>query len=186
MNQSKLARAFYSCNTYIGIDCRRTEAEAKPGVTMEAEEFKGKIAEVYRIADELSTAFRIEKCTPDGHLVGSFGKIAAKLAFGLEFGADLEEHNCTWNNGREKVEVQVRCTGAGAIALRREPVHLIALELSRSGSFTLLYNGPGGKVWQRIRHQKAAQKSIARDALLELYRTVPPEERLPLVAEGIL
>ena len=153
---------------------------------MQAADFKEKISEVYRIAEEIGSAFRIAKCTPDGHLVGAFGQIAAKLAFGLEFGADGEEHNCTWSDGRKKVEVQVRCTGAGAIALRREPVHLIALELARSGSFTLLYNGPGKKVWQRVQHQKAVQKSISRDALLELDRTVPQAERLPLVQEGVL
>ena len=153
---------------------------------MEAAEFKGKIAEVYRIAEELGSAFRIDTCTPDGHLVGAFGQIAAKLAFGLEFGADGEEHNCTWNDGRKKVEVQVRCTGAGIIALRHEPVYLIALEVTPAGSFTLLYNGPGKKVWQRVQHQKATQKSISRGALLELDRAVPRAERLPLVQEGVL
>ncbi len=153
---------------------------------MHAAEFRRKVAEVYRIAKEVGTAFRIDKCTPDGHLVGAFGQIAAKLAFGLEFGADGEEHNCTWSDGHKKVEIQVRCTGAGSIALRREPVHLIALEVSPSGSFLLLYNGPGAKVWQRVRHQSALQKSIGREALLELFRTVPPEEQLPLAQEGVL
>lgn len=153
---------------------------------MEAAEFKMKIAEVYRIAKEVGSAFRIENCTPDGHLVGAFGQIAAKLAFGLDFGAERDEHNCTWSDGHKKLEVQVRCTGAGSIALRREPVHLVALEVSHSGAFNLLYNGPGKNVWQRIQHQKAAQKTISREALLEQYRKVPLEERLPLVREGVL
>jgi len=118
--------------------------------------------------------------------VGAFGQIAAKLAFGLEFGAASEEHNCTWSDGRKKLDVQVRCTGAGSIAIRREPVHLIALAVSPSGFFTLLYNGPGAKVWQRIQHQKAPQKSISQEILLELYLTVPQEERLPLEQEGVL
>lgn len=153
---------------------------------MEAAEFKRKVAEVYRIAAEVGSAFQNKKCTPDGHLVGAFGQIAAKLAFGLEFEAESDEHNCTWKGEGKSIEVQVRCTGSGAIALRREPVHLIALEVSPSGSFTLLYNGPGKNVWQRIQHQKAAQKIISRENLLDLCRTVPLEERLPLVREGVL
>lgn len=153
---------------------------------METAEFKRRIADIYRSTEEIGSAFRIRKCTPDGHMVGAFGQIAAKLAFGLEFGAETDEHNCTWSDGRKKLEVQVRCTGAGSIALRREPMHLVALEVSPSGSFTLLYNGPGKKVWQRIQHQKAAQKTISREALSDLYRAVPLEERLPLMREGVL
>lgn len=153
---------------------------------METAAFKRRIAEIYRSTEEIGSAFRIGKCTPDGHMVGAFGQIAAKLAFGLEFGAKTDEHNCTWSDGRKKLEVQVRCTGAGSIALRREPMHLVALEVSPSGSFTLLYNGPGKKVWQRIQHQKATQKTISREALSELHRTVPLEERLPLMREGVL
>jgi len=153
---------------------------------MEATEFKNKVAEVYRIAKEVGSAFRMENCTPDGHLVGAFGQIAAKLAFGLDLGAQRDEHNCTWCDGQRMLEVQVRCTGAGTIAIRREPVHLVALTVSPTGSFTLLYNGPGETVWQQIKHQKSAQKTISPEALLALYRNVPPEERLPLVRDGVL
>jgi len=153
---------------------------------MEVAEFKKKVAEIYRTAGEVGSAFGVNSCTPDGHLVGAFGQIAARLAFGLDLGAESDEHNCTWRDGGKKLEVQVRCTGAGAIMLRREPMHLVALEVTRSGSFILLYNGPGSAVWRRVQHQKSAQKSISREALLELFRTVPPEERLALVREGVL
>ena len=152
---------------------------------MESAEFKMRISEVYRLANEIGIAFGIEKCTPDGHLVGAFGQIAAKLAFGLEFGADTDEHNCTWSDGRNRVAVQARCTGAGTIALRREPAHLIALEVLPSGSFTLLYNGPGKPVWQKIQHQKAAQKVISRNVLRELFRSVPSIQQLPIKRDGI-
>jgi len=153
---------------------------------MDVEEFKKKVSEVYRIANEVSFAFKMEKCTPDGHLVGAFGQIAAKLAFGLEFGAQSDEHNCTWSDGCKTLEVQVRCTGAGSIALRREPMHQVALEVSPSGSFTLLYNGPGAPVWQKIQHQRPPQKTISRKWLAELFLSVPTDEQLPLVRHGIL
>lgn len=153
---------------------------------MHAAEFKNKIAEVYRIAEEVGLAYGIDKCTPDGHLVGAFGQIAAKIAFGLKFGASSEEHNCTWSDGHKKLDIQVRCTGAGSIALRREPIHLIAVGVSKDGSFSLLYNGPGKPVWQKVQHQKASQKYISRKALLELYEMVHVPDRLPIAEFSIL
>jgi len=61
---------------------------------MDSIEFKKRIATIYKTANELGEAFGIDTCTPDGHLLGAIGQIAAKIAFGLEFGSDKEEHNC--------------------------------------------------------------------------------------------
>ena len=63
---------------------------------MDAEEFKRKIADIYRIAGELGKAFKIDTCTPDGHLLGAIGQIAGKIAFGLELGSEKKEHNSIW------------------------------------------------------------------------------------------
>lgn len=152
---------------------------------MKNHEFKKKVADVYNIANEVGAAFGINKCTPDGHLVGAFGQIAAKIAFGLTFGSGSEEHNCTWSDGSRTIEVQVRCTGAGTIALRREPIYLIAIEVSTNGMFTLLYSGPGAYVWERIKDQRNSQKYISGKALLELHNKLPIEEHLPIVDSSI-
>ena len=63
---------------------------------MDVREFKNKIASIYEIANELGREFNIPRCTPDGHLLGTIGQIAAKIAFGLQFGSDKKEHNCSW------------------------------------------------------------------------------------------
>ena len=49
---------------------------------MDVREFKKKIASIYEIANELGREFNIPRCTPDGHLLGTIGQIAAKIAFG--------------------------------------------------------------------------------------------------------
>ena len=54
---------------------------------MDIIEFKKKIAAIYKIANELGHEFNISKCTPDGHLLGAIGQIAAKIAFDLQFGS---------------------------------------------------------------------------------------------------
>jgi hypothetical protein len=148
---------------------------------MDAGEFKRKIGEIYQIADELGKAFNIDTCTPDGHLLGAIGQIAAKIAFGLEFGSQKEEHNCTWSDGLRKVNVQVRCSGRGSIALRQQPEHLIALEILETGRIRLLFNGPGESVWRRIRHQKNAQKYVSSTALLDLQKQVHAKNQIQIV-----
>lgn len=70
--------------------------------------------------------------------------------------------------------------------MTKEPNHLIALDISSGGRFTLLYNGPGKKVWGQIRHQAQPLKVISRQALIELFQTVPTGDRLPVVQDGVL
>ena len=135
---------------------------------MDVTEFKQKIAKIYALAKELGNAFGIERCTPDGHLLGAIGQIAAKIGFGLEFGSEKEEHNCIWSDGTRKINVQVRCSGLGQIALRQEPEHLIALEISPQGRIRILFNGPGGIVWNQIRYQKSAAK-------IRLFKVAPKD-----------
>src|SRR4030042_3679091 len=148
---------------------------------MDAREFKKKIAEVYNIANELGKAFDIDRCTPDGHLLGAIGQIAAKIAFKLEFGSPKAGHNCTWSADSKKVNVQVGCSGRGSIPLRKEPEHLIALEIGETGRIRLLFNGPGHYVWSRIEHQRSSQKSVSCNTLLQAQQEVDAKDQIPIV-----
>jgi hypothetical protein len=151
---------------------------------MDVAEFKNRIAQIYKIADELGRAFNIDTCTPDGHLLGAIGQIAASIAFNLQFGSEKEEHNCTWSGGERKVNVQVRCSGRGSIALRKEPEYLIAVEIGKTGRIKLLFNGPGEYAWGRIVHQKSAQKCINSSALFEAQKEVDSKEsKIPIVED---
>lgn len=147
---------------------------------MEATEFKKKIAEIYEIANELGREFNITNCTPDGHLLGAIGQIAAKIAFGLSFGSGMEEHNCTWSDEKRTLDIQVRCTGRGSIAIRKEPEYLIALGISETGKIRLLYNGPGEYVWERIKHQKQSQKYASKNQLQDAQLEVRPISQIPI------
>jgi hypothetical protein len=148
---------------------------------MDAREFKKKIADIYKIANELGRAFDINTCTPDGHLLGAIGQIAAKIAFNLKFGSQNEEHNCTGSIGVKKVNVQVRCTGRNSVALRKEPEHLIAMEIGETGRIRLLFNGPGQYVWRRIEHQRNPQKYVSSKALREAQQEIDVKDRIKIV-----
>ena len=147
---------------------------------MDTADFKKKISQIYEISNELGRAFNIDKCTPDGHLLGAIGQIAAKIAYGLEFGSEKDEHNCTWSDGSRRINVQVRCTGRNNIALRQEPEHLIALSIFENGAIRLLYNGPGNLVWKRIQHQKNPQKYASAKILQEAHADIVRGDELPL------
>ncbi len=147
---------------------------------MDSKEFKKKIASIYEIANELGREFNISKCTPDGHLLGAIGQIAAKTAFGLQFGSDEKEHNCIWSDESRSMNIQVRCTGRGSIAIRKEPEYLIALEISETGKIYLLYNGPGKYVWERIERQKQAQKNASRNQLRDAQSEVSLKSQIPI------
>lgn len=147
---------------------------------MDTNEFKKKIASIYEIANELGREFNISKCTPDGHLMGAIGKIAAKIAFGLGFGSNLTGHNCTfsWKDGISNI--QVACTGRGAIAIRHEPIYLIALEITESGKIYLLFNGPGKFVWEKVKNQKQPQKYASKNQLKEAQAEVDINSQIPI------
>jgi len=148
---------------------------------MTSQEFKMKIATIYSTANELGREFGIDTCTPDGHLLGAIGQIAAKIAFGLEFGSKETEHNATAIKDGKKVNVQVRSTGRGVIALREEPEHLIALNIASSGELKLLYNGPGKHVWNLIKHQKNKQKYVSEYQMSDAQYRVQPEQKLLVI-----
>jgi hypothetical protein len=147
---------------------------------METIEFKKRIGAIYEIANELGREFNITKCTPDDHLLGAIGQIAAKIAFGLRFGSAMEEHNCTWSDGKKSLDVQVRCTGRGSIAVRKKPEYLIALEISETGKIRLLYNGTGKYVWEKIKHQKQNQKYASKNQLKDAQLEVGPMSQIPI------
>lgn len=147
---------------------------------MDPFEFKKKIASIYEVANELGREFEISKCTPDGHLLGAIGQIAAKMAFGLNFGSGMKEHNCTWSKKNQLINVQVRSTGRGSVALRKEPEYLIAFEISESGKIYLLYNGPGNFVWEIVKKQKQPQKYASKNQLSIAQSEVNPKEQIPI------
>ena len=147
---------------------------------MEAKDFKKKISEIFGIANELGRAFNITKCTPDGHLLGAIGQIAAKIAFGLKLGSALEGHNCTWSDGDRILDIQVGCTGRDSIAIRKEPKYLIALEIAEEGKIYLLYNGPGKYVWEKIERQKQSQKYASKKQLRDAQMEVNPKSQISI------
>lgn len=133
---------------------------------------------IYDAVDELERMFPGRHFTPDGHLVGSLGEALAAYHYGIELSqASAECHDgfC----GERKV--QVKATQRDRISLSSEPEHLLVLRLSRDGSFSEVYNGPGAPVWLLVSHKprpKNGQYQVSLSALHRLMPDVPQHARL--------
>ncbi len=136
-----------------------------------------KIKELYSIVNALEEQFPGRHFTPDGHLVGSIGEVVAAGYYGLKLlPASFETHDAISTNGKM---VQIKATQGKYISLSSNPEHLVVLKILRSGDTEVLYNGPGGLVWEATgKMQKNGQKSISVSKLKSLMDSVPLCDRL--------
>ena len=112
----------------------------------------GVIRELYAIASKLEEMYPGRHFTPDGHMVGSLGEVAAAKAYGLElFEASNPVHDAFAEDGKL---VQIKTTQGERIAISDEPKYLIVLKLNRDATFDEVYNGPGERVWEVFSNRK--------------------------------
>ena len=103
------------------------------------------VADLHRVVDALETLHPGRKFTPDGHLVGSLGEVAAVALF------DLVLHSAS-NKGCDAIAadgrtVEIKATyGSRGVAVRRSSHGiadaLIVLKLSKDGDVEVVYDGP--------------------------------------------
>jgi len=140
----------------------------------------GLVGRLYDVVSELEELFPERRFTPDGHLVGSLGEVAAAYRYGLELlPASEERHDAVTRNGRL---VQIKATQREQTSLGSEPDHLLVLLLKRDGSVVEVFNGPGKLAWDEAGpSQKNGQCSLRLSKLRTLMERVLEEERISVV-----
>ena len=137
------------------------------------------IRDLYRIVGDLETMFPGRRFTPDGHLVGSLGECLVAHHYGVAlYPSNQKGHDGTCDGH----EVQIKATQGARVGLTSEPRHLIVVQLNRQGGFVEVYNGPGGPVWNLVKHKPPpsnGQFTVAVSKLRELMLNVSVAERLP-------
>lgn len=117
--------------------------------------------------------------TPDGHMVGSIGECLVSFYYEVELFAPSNQGH----DGRKgDLSVEIKATQGNKFAVRSQPQHLIAIVIDEDGAFVEVYNGPGERVWDLVKHKKIpsnGQYSISTKQLTDLMKTVPLEKRLP-------
>lgn len=138
---------------------------------------KSQIDAIYRAVEHLENAFPGRKFTPDGHLVGSIGEVAAAYMFDLQLNpASTLGFDARTRCGKE---VEIKLTQAKSVSLRHQPQYLIALRRAKGQKIEVLYNGPGSLVWEHAgAMQKNGQRPIGVSKLKSLQSQVTPPNRI--------
>jgi hypothetical protein len=143
------------------------------------------VADLHRVVEALEALHPGRKFTPDGHLVGSLGEVAAVALF------DINLHNASYKgcdaitpDGRT---VEIKATyGTGGVGVRRSSNGiadaLVVLRLSKDGGVEVIYNGPYALAHTLIENKpdtSNGQASMRLSRLRALNETVPDAERVP-------
>jgi hypothetical protein len=139
------------------------------------------IEEIYGLVRELEGMFPGRHFTPDGHLVGSIGECLAAYHYGLSLLTASTKGQDAEKDGRS---IEIKATQGKRVAFRCEPEHLLVIKLDRFGGFEEIYNGPGGPVWDLVKHKplpKNGQYQISLTKLSALMEKVPMKGRLEMV-----
>lgn len=138
------------------------------------------VSQLYRTVGELEQMFPGRKFTPDGHLVGSLGECLVADEFDLEL---MPASNAGYDAvSRCGKRVEIKATQANSVAFRSEPEHVIAIKISKNGSFEVVFNGPGSVVWKQFEGKslpKNGQHQISLSNLKRLNETVALDAQLP-------
>lgn len=150
---------------------------------MNEQRFPELVKELYRVVDELEKMFPGRSFTPDGHMVGSIGEAVVGHHYGVSL-CPASNKGCdgTAVDGRR---VEIKATQGKSFALRPDcPDHLIAVVLHKEGTFTEIYNGPAGPVWDLVKDRKPTKNGQHRVSVTQLERlqmTVSAERMLPMI-----
>jgi len=143
------------------------------------------VADLHRVVEALEKLHPGRKFTPDGHLVGSLGEVAAVALF------DITLHGNS-NKGCDAVTrddrmVEIKATyGSSGVSVRRSSHgiadDLLVLKLSKDGSVEVVFNGPYAIAHTLVADKKDAsngQVQMSLSRLRTLNATVPDADRVP-------
>lgn len=150
------------------------------GSTMDSVRFPALIAQLYSVVGELEAMFG-RLFTPDGHMVGSIGEALAAHFYGLTL-TSCSTKGCDATLGDKRIEI--KATQGARVAFRCAPQHLLVLKIERDGSFDVVYNGDGARVWETVAHKPMpsnGQLSVSISTLKRLDALVPDSERIARV-----
>lgn len=139
------------------------------------------IRDLYAARNALKAECRDFSFTLDGKLIGDIGEAIAMHDLGLErLPAGNALHDFKTSDGRL---VQVKTTQAAresqsvGLGLQKQSFeHLLVLQLSEAGTYSVLYDGPGRYVDEARSHKKTASLSVGQ--LRKLNSLVSSAERV--------
>ena len=138
------------------------------------------IQRLYEARKELRALFPELPFTLDGKLIGDIGEAIALQDFGFTpLPAGTELHDFLAADGRR---VQIKTTqaiaphrGVGLGLTMQSFEHLVVIQISETGTYSILYDGPGTYIDDARRHRKSPSLTVGQ--LRNLNAKVPTSER---------
>jgi len=136
------------------------------------------VCKMYEITKALKQLHEHRNFTPDGILVGSLGEVLAEYHYGLKpLPPATPLHDCK----KGKKLIQIKTTQRESIQIGDNCDYLLALKLNEDGTVEEWYNGPGQRVWDRVKDKKRPKNglySVRLNVLRKMMENVPVKQRL--------
>ena len=143
------------------------------------------VRDLHRVVESLEALHVGRKFTPDGHLVGSLGEVAALALFDITLHTSSNKGCDAFTPNGRMVEIKATY-GADGVNVRRSSNgiadDLLVLQLSKHGGVVIVFNGPYSVAHTLIVDKKDTsngQVQMRLSRLRALNRTVPDAERVP-------
>lgn len=108
----------------------------------------------------LHAEFPLRQFTIDGRLVGDIGEIVAAAEYDIALDAiGAATHDGTTSTGRR---VSVKATFQDELTFGRTPDLYLGIKLYRDGRHEVIFNGPGGVIYEAFRHRAGIGEKLLR------------------------
>lgn len=141
------------------------------------------VQQMLQIIERLCTTYPHKRFTLDGRLVGDIGEILVEEAYDIKLFADLRKHHdAECPDGRL---VQIKATMKDQLTFPADhiPNYYLAVKISRDGTFTEVFNGPGAIAWEAVKNRGPVKNNlhgISISALSKLQTSVQEADRIAL------
>jgi hypothetical protein len=133
------------------------------------------VKQMLQIVKKLQKAYPKKRFTLDGRLVGDLGEILVEDAYDVELFEDLKKHHDGETSNGRQVQIKATMKSSLTFPVDHIPYYYLGIQIHPDGSFTEIFNGPGGIAWQAVRNRKPTKTnlhSVPVNALQKLDETV--------------
>ena len=142
------------------------------------------VIELLKLVKELKKEYPHKEFTLDGRLVGDIGEILVEENYQLKLYDSIKaKYDAETKNGKK---VQIKATFKSSLGFPCEesvvPDYYLGIKINHDGSFIEIYNGPGIKIWNAVKHLKVPKNNLYNVSVKKLEiinESVRKEERIP-------
>lgn len=141
------------------------------------------IKELLLIVDKLREEYPYKRFNLDGRLVGDLGETIVAENYNIKlYTKQKERYDGETPDGKK---VQIKATFHNTLGLpcseSKIPDFYIGIKIKNNGSFEEIYNGPGNKIWEKLKDRKPTKNSlhaISINTLREINNCISSKDRI--------